>query len=135
MTGLDPDFPKKARPGDIIVAGRRFAQGNPHIQGLLGIRGMGLGLVVESIPRGSFRNAVNAGVPFLARCPGVTRTVETGEDIEVDFERGTFVNHTRNQRQAFEPLPAELLKTIKAGGWRPRLTQRVREMQLAGRRS
>ena len=31
MTGLDPEFPRKVRPGDIIVAGRRFAQGNPHI--------------------------------------------------------------------------------------------------------
>ena len=57
MCGVDPDFPKKVSPRDIIVAGRRFAQGNPHIQGLLGIAALNLGLVVESIPRGSYRNA------------------------------------------------------------------------------
>ena len=70
MTGIDPDFPKKVKPGDIIVAGKRFAQGNPHIQGFIGLRAHGLGLVVESIPRGSFRNAINAGIPFLPHCSG-----------------------------------------------------------------
>ena len=65
MTGLDPEFPKKVQPGDIIVAGRRFAQGNPHIQGLIGIRAHQLGLVVESMQRGSFRNAINAGVDVV----------------------------------------------------------------------
>ena len=47
-TGIDPEFPKKASPGDIIVGGRRFAQGNPHIQGFIGIRANALGLVAES---------------------------------------------------------------------------------------
>ena len=72
MVGVDPGFAKKAKPHDIIVAGKRFAQGNPHIQGLLGIAGLELGLVVESIPRGSFRNAINAGLPFMTKCAGVT---------------------------------------------------------------
>ncbi|MCZ6453897.1 MAG: 3-isopropylmalate dehydratase, partial [Alphaproteobacteria bacterium] len=72
MAGVDPEFPNKISPGDIIVAGKRFGQGNPHIQGFLGIVGHGLGLVAESIPRGSFRNAINAGLPFLAGCEGVT---------------------------------------------------------------
>ena len=68
MAGVDPEFPQKVSPGDIIVAGKRFGQGNPHIQGFLGIMGHGLGLVVETIPRGSFRNAINAGLPFLSGC-------------------------------------------------------------------
>ena len=37
MAGVDPDFPSKISPRDIIVAGKRFGQGNPHIQGFLGI--------------------------------------------------------------------------------------------------
>ena len=108
MTGLDPEFPKKVQPGDIIVAGRRFAQGNPHIQGLIGIRAHQLGLVVESMQRGSFRNAINAGVPFLTNCAGVTRAVETGDTIEVDFEHGRFVNHTSGKRLQFAPLDRQL---------------------------
>jgi 3-isopropylmalate/(R)-2-methylmalate dehydratase small subunit len=128
MTGLDPDFPKKVKPGDIIVGGRRFAQGNPHIQGLIGVRAHGLGLVVESMQRGSFRNAINAGVPFLTNCAGVTKAVETGDELEVNFETGGFRNLTRGTALQFEPLDPQLRSIIALGGWRPHLERRVAAM-------
>ena len=128
MTGLDPDFPKKVQPGDIIVAGKRFAQGNPHIQGLIGISAHRLGLVVESIPRGSYRNAINAGVAFLPGCAGVTSQVDSGEDIEVNFETGLFINHSRGVRRQYTPLDASQLAIIAAGGWRAQLEARVARM-------
>ena len=131
MKGIDPGFAGKAQPGDIIVAGRRFAQGNPHIQGLLGIAGLKLGLVVESIPRGSLRNAVNAGLPILPACPQVTRHVETGEELEVDFATGRFLNVTRGEELRFTPLDKTLLDMIAMGGWRPALQKRIAAM--AGR--
>jgi 3-isopropylmalate/(R)-2-methylmalate dehydratase small subunit len=128
MTGLDPDFPNKVQPGDIIVAGKRFAQGNPHIQGLIGMTAHRLGLVVESIPRGSYRNAINAGVPFLPACGGVTSRVESGDDIEVNFETGLFINHSRGVRLQYKPLEAAQLAIIAAGGWRAQLEARVAQM-------
>jgi 3-isopropylmalate/(R)-2-methylmalate dehydratase small subunit len=128
MKGIDPTFAAKAQPGDILVAGRRFAQGNPHIQGLLGIRGLKLGLVVESIPRGSLRNAVNAGVPILPSCPDVTRHVETGDELEVDFATGRFVNVTRSEELHYAPLDKALLDMIAMGGWRPALEKRIAAM-------
>jgi len=131
MTGLDPDFPNKARPGDIIVAGKRFAQGNPHIQGLLGVAALKLGLVVESIPRGSFRNAINAGVPILPRCPGVTALAATGDALEVDFATGRLCNVTRGTEAAFEPLDPSLLETIAVGGWKAKVLRRVAAMKAA----
>ena len=128
MKGIDPTFASKARPGDVIVAGKRFAQGNPHIQGLLGVRGLGLGLVVESIPRGSLRNAVNAGVPILPHCPEVTQRVETGDELEVDFASGRFTNITRGDELRFEPLEQALRDIIAIGGWRAALEKRVAAM-------
>jgi len=127
MTGIDPDFPNKAQPGDIVVAGRRFAQGNPHIQGLLGLRGLGLGAVVESIPRGSLRNAVNAGLPILPLCPGVTSDTRTGDSLEIDFETGRFVNLTRGIERRYPPLPEALLAIIRGGGWESNFVRRLRE--------
>ena len=131
MSGIDPEFAGKVRPGDLIVAGKRFAQGNPHIQGFLGIRAHGLGLIAESIPRGSFRNAVNAGVPFLTNCAGITELVETGDDIEADFKNGLFINHTRGLSREFPPLEAQLLDIIAIGGWRLHLERRVAMMKAS----
>lgn len=132
MTGLDPEFPGKVRPGDIIVAGRRFAQGNPHIQGLIGIRAHQLGLVAESIPRGSFRNAVNAGVPFLTNCAGITAQADTGDDLEVDFSTGSFINHTRGTHLSLQPLHRQLLEIIAIGGWQPNFECRLAALKARG---
>ena len=128
MQGIDPDFPNKLAPGDIIVAGKRFAQGNPHIQGLLAAKAHGVGLVVESIPRGSFRNAVNAAVPILPKCPGVTQLAETGDELEVDFESGVFRNLTQSTEHHFAPLPVLLLDVIACGGYKASLKRRLAAM-------
>jgi 3-isopropylmalate/(R)-2-methylmalate dehydratase small subunit len=125
MKGVDPTFAGKARPGDVMVGGKRFAQGNPHIQGLLGIAGLKLGLVVESIPRGSLRNAVNAGVPLLPSCPDVTRHCESGDELEVDFATGRFSNLTRGTEHRYAPLDAQLRDIIDLGGWKPALQKRI----------
>ena len=129
MKGIDPTFASRAQPGDVIVAGKRFAQGNPHIQGLLGIAGLKLGLVVESIPRGSLRNAVNAGVPILPACPGVTQHVATGDELEVDFASGRFRNLTRGEELRFAPLDQALLDVVALGGWKPALEKRIAAMR------
>ena len=125
MDGLDPEFPEKVSAGDIIVAGKRFAQGNPHIQGLIGIAGLGIGLVVESIPRGSFRNAINCAVPMLSSCPGVAAEAAGGDELEVDFRTGTFRNVSRDTEFSYPPLDAALLTIIENGGWLPTLKKRL----------
>lgn len=133
MCGVDPEFPKKVSPHDIIVAGRRFAQGNPHIQGLLGIAALNLGLVVESIPRGSYRNAINAGLPFLPHCDGVTKECETGDELRVDFSTGVFENLTRGTRKSYEPVPKEQRDIIALGGWTATFAKRIASMRAEGK--
>lgn len=126
MSGIDKEFHNKVSPNDIIVAGKRFAQGNPHIQGFLGIIGKKLGLVVESIPRGSFRNAINAGLPFLPNCPGVTNLVETGDTLEVDFQKGDFINLSKNTKHNFTPLDQQLQNKLEIGDWKANFELRLR---------
>ena len=128
MAGVDPEFPQKVSPGDIIVAGKRFGQGNPHIQGFLGIMGHGLGLVVETIPRGSFRNAINAGLPFLSGCEKITNDVETGDTLEVNFQTGDFRNLSRDIKRQFKPLDTQLMAIIEAGGWYANLEKRLAKL-------
>ncbi len=125
MTALDPEFPRKVQAGDIIVGGRRFAQGNPHIQGFLGMVGHGLALVAESMPRGSFRNAINAGLPFMSGCADAGAACETGDVLEVDFASGRFTNVTRGTERMFRPLPADLRAIVEIGGWREHFRRRL----------
>ena len=42
----DPGFHTRARPGDIIVAGRNFGMG-PKMNGYIAMQALGLGLVCE----------------------------------------------------------------------------------------
>jgi 3-isopropylmalate/(R)-2-methylmalate dehydratase small subunit len=87
--------------------------------------GHGLGLVAVSMPRGSFRNAINAGLPFLNGCAGVGELCETSDLLEVDFSTGRFTNQTRSEEHHFSPLPPELRSIIAAGGWKSQFKQRL----------
>jgi 3-isopropylmalate/(R)-2-methylmalate dehydratase small subunit len=125
FAGVDPEFPRKYRPGDIIVGGRRFAQGNPHIQGLLGLQGAGLALVAESIPNGSLRNCVNAGLPTLPACAGIRDQVQTGDRLRVDFSTGEVRNLSSGWSTTYEPLKQQLRDIIAIGGWREHFRRRL----------
>jgi 3-isopropylmalate/(R)-2-methylmalate dehydratase small subunit len=116
MTQLDPDFPKKVRPGDIIVAGKNFGHGNPHIWGYHGIRELGLGLITEYMARGGFRNAVTAGVLFIPEVKNVSIMLNEGDQLEVDFKSGEIQNITMGTFIRAQPLPELILEIIEAGG-------------------
>lgn len=131
FAGLDPDFPRRARPGDIVVGGRRFAQGNAHIQGMIGLKGCGVGLVAESIPIGSFRNALAAGLPVLPRCPGVRAMFDNAEEIEVDFVAARVRNLTRGTEAVFPALAPHLIEMLRAGGWGPMFRRRLAALDMS----
>lgn len=127
FTNLIPDFPQRAKPGDIVVAGKRFGQGNPHIYGLLGMRGLGLGLVTESVPRFTYRMLVAAGLPFLPFCLEITKKVEDGDELRVNFASGRIENLSRGLSAEAEPLPPALMEIIALGGSTNALRKRLEE--------
>jgi 3-isopropylmalate/(R)-2-methylmalate dehydratase small subunit len=122
---VDPEFVRRVRPGDFVVTGRNFGHGNPHIQGFLGLKGLGVGLLTESMSRGPFRAAINAGVPLLAPVPGLTQAVSPGDELEVDFLHGRIRNLSRGTEVTAEPLPAVLREIIAAGGGIAHMQQRL----------
>lgn len=125
MCDIDPEFPRKAQPGDFIVAGRNFGRGQLHVQGPLGIKGLGLAVVSESMSRSFFRLSMSVGVAMLPFCPDVRAGVGTGDTLEVDFGRGLVRNLTRRTELQFEPLPGFLLDILAAGGERAWLKQQA----------
>jgi 3-isopropylmalate/(R)-2-methylmalate dehydratase small subunit len=122
---VDPGFAASAQPGDFVVAGKNFAYGNAHVQGFLGLKGLRVALLAESMSRGPYRCAVNAGVPFLTPLPGITAAVSTSDELEVDFLTGRVSNLTRRTEVKGAALPPVLREIIGAGGGIDHMRQRL----------
>jgi 3-isopropylmalate/(R)-2-methylmalate dehydratase small subunit len=113
---LDPTLAARIAPGDILVGGRNFGRGNPHVQGFLGLKGLGVAVLAESMARGPLRACVNAGVPVLAPAPGLRGFAASGDMLAVDFERGRVVNETQGTRLDLPALPPLMRDIVAAGG-------------------
>jgi len=111
----DPGFHERCRPGDIIVAGRNFGMG-PKMQGYIAMHALGLGLVCESMTFLAYREAIGIGLPVLTDCTDATEACATGDELEVDFRSGRFVNHTQGLERRFPPVPPALHEILEAGG-------------------
>lgn len=111
----DPGFHERCRPGDIIVAGRNFGMG-PKMNGYIAMQALGLGLVCESMPFLAYRAAIGCGLCVMTDCVNVTGFCDTGDELEVDFRNGFFINHTRDLRREYPPVPDSLQEIIELGG-------------------
>jgi 3-isopropylmalate/(R)-2-methylmalate dehydratase small subunit len=112
---LNTEFAPNAKPNDFVVAGKNFAYGNPHIQGFFGLKGLGVGILCESMPRGPLRACVNAGVPILV-IPELAGFAKDGDTLVVDFGAGLLKNETQGTELKSEPLPEVMREIIGAGG-------------------
>jgi hypothetical protein len=72
MEGVDPEFPRKVQPGDIVVAGRNFGSGSSREHAPLSLKAAGVSCVVaKSFARIFFRNAIRASRKEVdPGCPG-----------------------------------------------------------------
>ena len=66
---IDPAFPERVRPGDIVVAGANFGCGKPHFQGFIAMAALGVSVVCASMPYKTLRGAISKGVPVLTGWP------------------------------------------------------------------
>jgi 3-isopropylmalate/(R)-2-methylmalate dehydratase small subunit len=105
------DFPKKAKPGDLIAAGRNFGAGSSRQQAVDCFIALKVGaLLAPSYSSIYFRNAVNSGFPIL-RCEELGaltagRKLESGDEVEIDFLTGRGFNRTQKTAFAVEPMSA-----------------------------
>jgi len=89
------DFADRAKPGDIVVAGKNFGAGSSRQQAVDCFLSLGISCIVA----GSFgaiyeRNAINAAFPILASDRIEDLGLETGHEITVNFDTGEITNHS-----------------------------------------
>jgi 3-isopropylmalate dehydratase small subunit len=116
MEDADPDFVKKMRPGDLIVADSNFGCGSSREVAPVSIKAAGISAVIaKSFARIFFRNAINIGLPIL-ECALAADSIAEGDEIEVEPASGTIRNLTRGQTYQAEPFPEFLQRIIDRGG-------------------
>lgn len=113
MEPIDPDFPKKVKPGDIIVAGTNFGCGSSREHAPLAILGLGIPIVIaKSFARIFYRNGFNKGLILLEA--DLYEHVQEGEEITVDLSEG--VIRKDGFEIKFKPIPQFMLELIREGG-------------------
>lgn len=116
MEDIDPSFPQKVQPGDIIVAGWNFGCGSSREHAPLAIKTCGTGCVIaKSFARIFYRNAINIGMPIL-ECPQAAEEIQAGDQVEVDFDTGIVSNLTTGKKYQAAPFPPFIQNIIKKGG-------------------
>ncbi len=130
MEDADPEFVKKVRPGDIIVAGKNFGCGSSREHAPVAIKACGVSCVIaESFARIFYRNAFNTGLPIV-EAPEASREIQEGDEVEVDLEAGEIRNLTQRKIYRVKPLPPFMKELLRDGGLIPHLVCKYRNLRL-----
>lgn len=116
MEDIDKDFVKNVKSGDIIVATKNFGCGSSREHAPIAIKASGVSCVIaETFARIFYRNAINIGLPIM-ECKEASENIEAGDDVEVDFDSGVIIDHTKGMTFKGQPFPEFMQKIIKANG-------------------
>ena len=116
MEDIDPDFVKKMKQGDIIVADSNFGCGSSREHAPLSIKSAGISCVIaKSFARIFFRNAINIGLPLL-ECTECAEQIKEGDKLEVDLSTGKVVNLSSGKEFTSSPYPEFMSDLINSGG-------------------
>ena len=111
---FEPQFAKRVRPGDILVAGSNFGCGSAREAAPRVLKIAGISCVLaSSFARIFFRNAINIGLPVV-ECD--TSAIRDGDDLRVDVQAGIVDDLTRGLTIPAAPLPAVMTAILEAGG-------------------
>ena len=116
MEDIDADFVKNVRQGDIIVAQQNFGCGSSREHAPIAIKASGISCVIaSSFARIFYRNAINTALPIL-ECEEAAQKIQSGDEIEADFDSGEIRNLTRGETYHAQPFPEFIQNIINAGG-------------------
>jgi len=116
MEDLDKDFVNKVQAGDIVVAGKNFGCGSSREHAPIALKASGVSCVIaDTFARIFYRNSINIGLPIV-ECPEAANDIEDGDEVSVDFDTGTIVNHTKGNIYKAAPFPEFLQELISSGG-------------------
>ena len=125
MEGIDPDFPKKVRLGDIMVANKNFGCGSSREPAPIAIKAIGISCIIaKSFARIFYRNGFNVGLPLL-ECEDASDHIEEGHEIEVNLDTGEIRDLYLKQSFQAKPIPPFMQDLIRDGGLMNHLAKKL----------
>jgi len=125
MEGIAPDFHKKIKPGDIIVAGKNFGCGSSREHAPLAIKALGISCVIaKTFARIFYRNAFNIGLPIL-ECADVSDRIEEGQEVQVNLDTGQIQDLFKRQNFQAKAIPPFMQELVRDGGLMNHIARRL----------
>jgi 3-isopropylmalate/(R)-2-methylmalate dehydratase small subunit len=116
MEDANPEFVKKVKPGDFIIAGKNFGCGSSREHAPVALKAVGLAAVIAvSFARIFYRNAFNMGLTIL-EAPVAAQEIEDGHELAVNFDTGEITNLTTGKKYASHPIPPFMQELLADGG-------------------
>ena len=116
MEDIDKNFVTEHKKGDIIVGGKNFGCGSSREHAPLSIKASGISCVIaKTFARIFYRNSINIGLAIL-ECEEASERIESGDDVEVNFDTGLITNHTKRESYQAQGFPEFIQNIIKSGG-------------------
>ncbi|MGB9711710.1 MAG: 3-isopropylmalate dehydratase small subunit [Dissulfurimicrobium sp.] len=121
MEDKDPEFARKVRPGDVIVAGKNFGCGSSREHAPIALKAVGVGCVIApSFARIFYRNAFNMGLPIFESADAAD-AIREGDEVEIDASVGEIKDITTGKTFKFKPIPPFMQELIADGGLIPHI--------------
>ncbi len=118
MEGLDPNFHKKVKEGDFILAWKNFGCGSSRENAPIALSHSGIKAVLAlSFARIFYRNAVDGA--FLLPIEineDAYKDISNGDELEINIDNNEIKNLTKNKNYQMKPFSEIIGKIIAAGG-------------------
>ena len=72
-------------------------------------------MIAQTFARIFYRNAINIGLPII-ECPEASEGIESGDEVEIDFDSGIIRNLTKGTQFKGQAFPEFMQKIIDAEG-------------------
>jgi 3-isopropylmalate/(R)-2-methylmalate dehydratase small subunit len=116
MEPIDPDFPKKVKKGDILLAGKTFGTGSSREHAVVALKELGVAAIIaDSFARIFFRNALNQGLALI-ECKEAVENSKEGDELEVNPGTGEIRNLSTGGLFKAVEMPQFMLDILAEGG-------------------
>ena len=111
-----PEFKKKVKKGDVLLADKNFGCGSSREHAPLALKAAGISCVIaKSFARIFYRNGFNQGLPLL-ESHEASEAIKEGDRVRVNLATGEIFDLTQKKKFPARPVPVFMQELIRDGG-------------------